>query len=342
MNEPEAKQVKWDICGHENIVHFLQSAILNDNLAHAYLFAGPHKLGKQTVAYKFIASVLCQAKTNARPCGICASCLQLKNNVHPDFYLTQPTINPKTEKLSRGILIDQIKSLKYKLQQSSMLHGYKVALITNAHLMNLNTANALLKVLEEPTKKTIIILLVDDVLDLPQTIASRCQILKFLPVATNSLKIYLENQGMFNSSWLARQAHGHPGVALDLAHHKDLAKILKNNITDFFKIMESDFSDRLELVNKIVDWDKDEAINISKLTGLLHNWQLILRDIVLIKTDNEPLITNIDYLAELKKQAQVLDFLKLKIILTKMNQTSDYVWHNINSKSVLENLIINL
>lgn len=342
MKEPDSHQFNWDICGHEKIVHFLQSAILNGNLAQAYLFSGPSKLGKQAIANKFIASLFCQNSEKDLPCGVCSSCQQIKNEIHPDFYVTTQAINEKTEKLSRSIVIDQIRNLKYKLQQGTLLNGYKIALIKEAHLMNLNTANALLKILEEPTKNTIIILLADDASSLPQTIASRCQILRFLPVPNAEIKSYLENKGVFDSGLIAKQAYGHPGIAIDLAGSKELSKDIKRNIGVFLKIIEADLGDRFEIAEKVINWDKDEAVNISLLNDLLHTWQLALRDIILIKSDNELLVSNTNYLAELKIPAATLDFLKIKSILNKMDQVINYTKYNINSKTILENLIINL
>ncbi len=342
MKESDSQKFNWDICGHSEIVHFLQSAIINNNLAHAYIFSGPSQLGKELVAHKFIESLLCQKPNQARPCEICGSCRQMKNSLHPDFYLIKQELNEKTEKINKNILIDQIRSLKYKLQQGTLLNGYKIALITDAQLMNLNTANALLKVLEEPTTKTVLILLVDNIASLPQTITSRCQTLRFLPVPTNQIKSYLENRGVFDSSLFAKQSHGRPGVAVSLAENQDLFKELNNNVKDFFKVINADLGHRLDLINDVVDWDKDEAINMSKLDHLIQNWELVLRDIMLIKSDNESLVTHINYLADLKKQADNLPYLKIQDILNKINQVDTYTGHNINSKSALENLIINL
>lgn len=342
MKESDTKQFNWDVCGHEEIVHFLQSAISGNKLANAYLFSGPSQLGKQAVAYRLIASLFCQNQDKAKPCGVCPACLQIKNKIHPDFFITGQEMNEKTEKLSKSILIEQIRNLKHKLQQATLLNGYKVALITDAHLMNLNTANALLKILEEPTKNTVIILLVDDVSALPQTIASRCQTLRFLPVPTQTIKTYLENKGVFDSGLIAHQAHGYPGIALNLAENKDLIKAQADKVEAFLKIISADLNDRLELADKVVNWEKDEAVNVAMLGELFHNWQLVLRDALLIKSDNESLVTNVAHLDDIKQLVATLNFLKIKSILNKMDQVSSYTWYNINSKSVLENLIINL
>lgn len=335
-------QFNWSICGHEKIVHFLQSSIDSDNVSQAYLFAGPSHLGKEKVARKFIASLLCTDQEKHLPCGECLNCRQLKNGLHPDFYVVEQEINAKTEKFRREIVIDQIRNLKYKLSQATLFNGYKAALITKAQLMNLNTANALLKVLEEPTPKTVIIILADDLTNLPLTILSRCQVLRFLPVANNEIKSYLEKNTTQDADLIARQSHGRPGLALTLIGDQEFERASKNNIDNFFKVSQTDLNSRLSLVDKLVDWDKDEALNISRLNTLLAAWQTVIRDIILIKSANEPLVANIKHLEQLKELSASWDFLKIKFILRKINQCSDYLFNNINSKSVLENLIINL
>ena len=342
MKESNNRQFSWNICGHEKIVRFLQSAIIHSHLAQAYLFTGPSHLGKETVARKFIASLLCADQGKNLPCGECLNCRQLKNGLHPDFYVVGKEINLKTEKARKEIVIDQVRELKYKLQQATLFNGYKVALITEAQLMNASSANAILKILEEPTRKTVIIILADDISNLPLTILSRCQLLKFLPVPTLVIKSYLENSGAFNSDLLARQSHHCPGLALNFLNDQELAKSAKDNANNFFQALKADLNSRFTLVDKIINWDKDENVNIFLLNNLLEDWQLMIRDLVLIKSDNESLITNLKQLPELKNEVLTLDFPRIRAILAKISQAYDYSRHNINSKSILENLIINL
>lgn len=333
------QKLNWNICGHGNIVHFLQSAILNDGVAHAYLFVGPAHLGKQTLAREFISSLLCSCGNE--PCGQCADCTQLKNSIHPDLYNIKKEVNEKTGKLRREIVIDQIRDLKQKMQQGTLLGGYKIALIEDAHLMNKNTANSLLKLLEEPTAKTVLILIADNLTSLPQTIPSRCQTLNFLPVAIGDIESYLGGKTI-DAKVFAKQSHGCPGVAINLLGSEEDHFSLNDNICGFFQVMESGLGDKFAMVDTLVDWDKDEAINVSRLGGLLSNWQSVIRDILLIKNNNEEFVSNINHMAKLREHAVSSEFSRLKSILLRIDLAKEYLWHNINSKSSLENLIINL
>lgn len=333
----------WNICGHKNIVHFLQSAIVSQKIAHGYLFVGPAHVGKYTVAKEFIASILCQSEIGPIPCGECLHCQQLENSIHPDVYLVEKMTDEKTGKSKKNIVIDQIRDLKNRLQQATLLNDHKVAVIPEAQSINTNAANALLKVLEEPTPKTVIILIAENIDSLPQTILSRCQILKFLPIASNEIEKYLTyHESDIDKAKTARLSFGRPGLAISLSSNEEQQKKYSQNINYFFKILGSGLSQRFNIVADIIDWSKDEVNNIKELNGLFDDWQIILRDLSLFKNNNEPLVANIDYLEIIKKQSDSFSFSKIISVLNNINQAKKYFKYNVNSKLILENLIINL
>ena len=168
-----------DIIGHENILDFFEKVIQNDNLSHAYCFVGPNHVGKRAVAQQLAAQVL----------GLESS----KLRISPDFSVVEQSINEKTEKLRKDISIDQVRVLIKHLQQSSFVKdGYKVAVIDQVDLLSLGAANALLKTLEEPRKKTLLFLVTASDEKLLPTIKSRCQVINFLPVSEVKIKDLLE------------------------------------------------------------------------------------------------------------------------------------------------------
>lgn len=336
--------LNWDICGHKNIVSFLQSALINQKLVHAYLFIGPGHLGKKAVAQKFIGSIFCQTADELKPCGKCLHCRELVRGIHPDFYSVRRTINQKTGIAHKDIVIDQIRDLKNKLQQATLLNHYKIALIDGAEHLNPNAFNALLKILEEPTPKTVLILLANNHTDLPKTIISRCQIIHFLPVATKEIKDYLRDKINHESQAqiLARLAGGRPGLALSFWHQPDLLENYFRRVDYFWRLLDLNLNDRLELVNELIDWQKDETLNIEKIDILFETWQSILRDLLLIKTNNEILISNLNQMAKLKESSLNFPPTKIKKIMAEIITAKNYFKQNINSRLILENLIINL
>jgi DNA polymerase III delta prime subunit len=165
----------WQIKGHEKQIEFLQNALQRGKLAHAYVFAGPTGVGKKTVALKLAEALVSPdpspgAMRHPLPKGEEQS---EKKYFHPDLL----EINS-----DGGIKIEQVRELIYKLSLKPYSAKHKVAIIDRADEMNTESANALLKSLEEPKDFTYIILITSNPNRLPKTILSRCQKITFGPL----------------------------------------------------------------------------------------------------------------------------------------------------------------
>lgn len=137
-------------------------------LPHALLIHEAPGSGGDWLAQWAARLVLCQSKIGA-PCGACPSCHRVASAQHPDLLLLQPIED------SRQIRIEQVRELSQELALTAHQGGYKVAIITPADTLNRFAANALLKTLEEPPPRTLLVLVVTQPSRLPATILSRCQ-----------------------------------------------------------------------------------------------------------------------------------------------------------------------
>jgi DNA polymerase-3 subunit delta' len=176
----------------------LSKAYQDKRLPHAILIAAGRDYGKYQFAYYWIAGLLCEEsqrvslqqqngqeqKAQNEPqnqwhpaCGRCKSCLLFDASTHPDFYLVDYLTDSKG-KQKASIGIDQIRQLTHKLTETSQLNGWKVGLIRSVTDMTTGAFNALLKTLEEPSDKTVLLLLTDHLQRVPATIKSRCQIMQ--------------------------------------------------------------------------------------------------------------------------------------------------------------------
>jgi DNA polymerase III subunit delta' len=327
----------WEICGHESLVGYLKSSIAKGNLSHAYIFAGVDGLGKRAVADKFIQSLYCQGQGEYKPCGECSACRQIRQQSHPDIFYVHRVINEKTGKLYREIVIDQIRDLKFKLSQGTLLSSWKVALIEEAELLNLASANSLLKVLEEPTKKTIIILLTNDLSAIIKTVTSRCQTLNFLPVSSAQVNEFLMAKFSLNedkASKIAKLALGKPGLAVRLAEDKEYFDQTLRDVSGLYRLLKSSLAERFKALDELVSWEKDESLNILKLNSLLDNWQVGLREIVLGRQGAAS-----GLLASELPDLPTGRCLKVYEMIREFKLKTEY---NISSKNILENLIINI
>jgi len=154
---------------------------------HALLLHGPSGVGKRVFAEALSALLLCQAPMKNKHCGRCKSCVLKEAGTHADLRHVRP-------ESARQIKIDQIRELNRWGVQTSQQGGYKIAIIYPSEQMNTQSANALLKVLEEPPPQTLFILVTDKALSILPTVRSRCQNLLFsAPKHTEALQ------------WLKRQ-----------------------------------------------------------------------------------------------------------------------------------------
>ena len=146
----------------------LQAAYQSNHLSHGLLIHEAPGAGGNWLAKWSASLVLCQNVAQA-PCGQCQGCRRVATSQHPDLLVLQP------EEESTQIKIEQIRGLSEELSLTAHQGAYKVGVITPADTLNRFAANALLKTLEEPPARTLLMLVVTQPSRLPATILSRCQ-----------------------------------------------------------------------------------------------------------------------------------------------------------------------
>jgi len=333
----------WEVCGHGRITDYLKSSIVNNQVSHAYIFAGSSGLGKETTVAKFIKTLFCSGRGEYLPCNECPACRQINSKIHPDVYYLRRLIDEKTGKLKRDISVEQVRELKARLSQSTLLRGWKIAIIEEAEALNGNSANSLLKVLEEPTAKTAIILITSDISRLPKTVLSRSLALNFLPVRKEEIKEFLLSRGIGEekAGRISRLALGRPGTAITLAENPEALAETQKRFDGFISLFRSDLSARLSSIEAVISWEKDESLNLKKLNGLLTDWQAALRDLILARLGNQADLADLRALKEIAGLERLSwgRILRADYFLAEAKKMFDA---NISSRNILENLIINL
>jgi DNA polymerase-3 subunit delta' len=155
------------IPAHQPLWLPLQHAIAQQALPQAMLLITPIAEHALSFAYRIMAECLCEE--TVKPCGLCPSCVMLKENIHPDIHVIQ------AEGPSHSIKIDMIRDVQLNIYQAPQRARYRFVLVNPANALNRAAANALLKIVEEPPAHAVYLFITDHLENIPATLISRCQ-----------------------------------------------------------------------------------------------------------------------------------------------------------------------
>ena len=270
------KKVLWEeIAGQEHLKKFIEKAVEREETGHAYLFSGPEGSGKKTLALFFARALNCEDMLQ-RPCGQCPSCRGILNGTFPALYLLKPQ--------GGSLKIGQFREIKESLFLLPLRGRKKVCIIYDAELMTLPAANSLLKILEEPPKDAVFILLAARPWELPPTVLSRCIHFRLTPLSGEKMLQILGEKDLQKQPLTAREQQivvalsgGNPGKAMELASRGG---------------WEKKYEEALELIKIIEEGPKEELFRKAEelagkedLQDFLDLLLLIYRDRLLVKLD---------------------------------------------------------
>ena len=282
------------IIGHQKQWQYLKKLAELDKLAHAYLFCGQEKLGKKTIAVEF-AKWLFKEDVIKRQ--------------HPDFIFIEPEkkdYNPPSTSshpsLRSGwapIQISQIRECIWRLSLKPSVAPFKIAIIDEAHCLNQEAQNSLLKTLEEPRGKTLIFLVTEYPERLFPTIISRCQILKFYSVPKEEIERYLRKQNILESEikQMVKISEGQPGRALDFMSDPQKLKTQKTVISDLISMSNSDLAFRFQ-------YAKNLTRELQNLKDTLDIWLRHFRSVLISSVNRTSSDRRIFFELKMKKYYQ--------------------------------------
>jgi DNA polymerase-3 subunit delta' len=295
---------------------------LRTRLPNALLLKGAKGIGKLELALIFAQSLLCQKSTpSGMPCETCPACHWFEQDSHPDFRLIQPEalsqsddalnqVDEKKEgkkKPSQEISVAQIRALANFTNLSAHQGGYRVVVIHPAESMNDNSANALLKTLEEPTDQLLFILVTHKPQQLLATILSRCLSLTIPIPAVEVSVAWLTQQGVKNPEAALAHAGFSPLQSLEGAGAQEDAKELQDLLRALQQpeqldvIAVADALQRLptnEFVNYLAKWCYD--LSSVSLTGRVRYF-----------TEHSEVLQKLSSKASITQQLQYQQMLKI-------------------------------
>ena len=370
---------RWGIVGHGWAVDSLEHAIRTQRAAHAFLLAGPHSIGKTTLARALAKRLLCAANHVAAlqnsmfgeavlqepPCGECRACVKNAKAVHPDvmllegvpsrdYYNKNGSIAPprKSDREKRILLVDQMRDMEKWLSTAPFEAQYKIGIVRRFEDGNEEAQNAFLKTLEEPPSHAILILTAQDAGLLLPTIVSRCQPLTLRPLSVEMVERALMEKWNANESdarLLARVSGGRLGWAVRALSTPNILETRREALDALNALVQEGRAERITRAEKL---SKDS----SELPQMLETWQTWWRDILLLSLQDkdmtgfrkpvtslpEPHVTNVDYLNALQTHAQQFSIEDIQRALNATRNAARQLGQNVNARLVTEVLALSL
>ncbi|MDO8755756.1 MAG: DNA polymerase III subunit delta', partial [Anaerolineales bacterium] len=272
----------WNMLGHEWAVDMLRQHAARGDVRHAYLFCGPPGLGRRTLALRLAQALNCEKPIAAGiPCYSCRSCKQIEAMRHPDLNVVEPTIiDPDDRKelipaLNGEIRIQQIRDLQKTFHLKPYQSKYRVALFLRFEKANDNSANALLKTLEEAPAHAILLLTADNPEQLLPTIVSRCEILRLRPLPIEAIETDLIQRGMDTerARLLAHISGGRPGYARKLIEDLTLLEKREERLDDLQTLLPAARVEKFSYADKL---SKDKDVMRQAILIWLSYWRDVM------------------------------------------------------------------
>ncbi len=328
--EPTRLKMSW-VIGHEWAVELLGRSIEMRRVSHAYLLTGAAQIGKTTLARQFAQALNCVGRRTqqGQPCGVCRSCRLAQDDKHPDIRVLLPD--------GDRIKIEAIRELQTSAALAPVEGAFRVYVISPIDAATPAAANCLLKTLEEPPERVILILTANCLDMVLPTIVSRCQVVPMRPLPAARVTAALQQRGLASAraDLIGRLTNGRIGWAIEMAQDAHTLDFREHVITRLIELVRENFTARFAYVEQI-------SKKAEQIGDILRIWSSWWHDVLLLALGSNVPLTNIDYAAQLGEWAAHYDASAAARTLRCIDQTVWRLDHNANPRLALEVLMLDL
>jgi DNA polymerase-3 subunit delta' len=316
------------VIGHDWAVTLLLRAIKAHHTAHAYLITGLAHIGKSTLARMLAQALNCTGQFV--PCGQCRACKLIAAGKHPDLHLVAPEGNT--------LKIDQVRALQHDLALSPVEGRFRVAIIEGMEKATAEASNALLKTLEEPPPSVVVVLIAPEPESLLPTIVSRCQPIALRPLSAEAVRDALVegwNVEPDHADHLAHLSSGRLGWAVTAAQDESVLAHRAQLLDDLLRLTGQGRVERFAYAEEMAN-DPVAARETLRL------WQTWWRDVMLVASKSNAMLTNSDRMDVLREHAHRFGVERAKDAAAGLARTLWQLDHNANARLALEVLMLDL
>ncbi|MBN2045286.1 MAG: hypothetical protein JW757_09725 [Anaerolineales bacterium] len=284
----------WEMLGHQWAVDLLKKHLAHNHLRHAYLFTGPDGIGRRALAIHF-AQAINHPERIYDPEDTHSQ--QIARMQHPDLSIVQ------RQEGDRDIKIEAVRELQRALSLTPYIANSRIALLLDFEQASESASNALLKTLEEPPGRVVLMITAESTDALLPTIVSRCEVIRLRPLPLGMLADGLEKKLKIpkdQAKLLAHLSNGKPGTAIHLAQNPARLEMRSKALDTLHSLLSSSRTDRFAHANRFYR-------NKPELVDTLAIWLTYWRDVLQQTTSSQTPLINLDRAEEIARVAQQLD-----------------------------------
>jgi DNA polymerase-3 subunit delta' len=327
----------WNLVGHDWAVSLLARHIQTSNVKHAYLFCGPEGIGRRSLALRFAQALTCQNKQSpAEPCLACQSCQRFFGMQHPDLFIISAP-DP-----GREIRIEQIRGLQHDLSLAPYEAPYRIGLLLDFQNANANAQNAMLKTLEEPTSRTILLLTASRPEDLLPTIASRCEVVLLRAASIDVVAKQLEKrEGVEKDKAfkIASLSGGCYGYALTLNNNPTDLERINYLIHGLLQAMSATLHERFTYAEELTGRKTSARENLNQALKI---WLSFWRDTLIVASGGNTAIINSEFKEAIFSLAKQVSLAEIHKQMTRLEAGIEKLDKNVNTRLLAEVLLMEL
>ncbi len=341
----------WGLIGNKRAVDVLSRAAASGALAHAYLFVGPERVGKATLALRLAQALNCASAgarhasplqggdaEGAAPCGECPSCVRIAAGIHADVRTVTVEVTDEGPQ-RKAISVEQMREVERAVALAPFEGRTRVVIVDPADEMTAVAQNAFLKTLEEPPPHVVFVLIATQGERLLPTVRSRCRRIDFRLLPASEIERALESEPVDpeRARLLARLSRGRIGWALAMARDPSQLERRREALQSARSLAGMPVAQRMELAEQLTEEFRRDR---EKILSLLAEWQGWWRDVLLAQSGAEDGVANVDLLAETREDARGSRPDEVIVFVQALGDARQHLQENVQPRLALEAMLM--